>query len=68
MFKNRLQNFSFFSLSLIIPRDCLNLDSRDLLIKTIVMLYKEITEKIIGCAMKVHSKLGNGFQEVYPVK
>ena len=26
--------------------------------------YKEITEKIIGSAMKVHGALGNGFQEV----
>ena len=26
--------------------------------------YSDITEKIIGCAMKVHSFLGNGFQEV----
>src|SRR5450432_680830 len=28
------------------------------------MKYGELTRKIIGCAMKVHSKLGNGYQEV----
>lgn len=28
------------------------------------MLFEELTHKIIGCAMKVHSVLGSGFQEV----
>ena len=28
------------------------------------MLYEEQTKKIIGCAMEVHKRLGNGFQEV----
>ena len=26
--------------------------------------YSDVTQKIIGCAFKVHDKLGNGFQEV----
>ena len=28
------------------------------------MIVNDITHKIIGCAMAVHSTLGNGFQEV----
>lgn len=28
------------------------------------MIHEELTKQIIGCAMKVHSTLGNGFQEV----
>lgn len=28
------------------------------------MEYEDLTRKIIGCAMKVHSTLGNGYQEV----
>jgi GxxExxY protein len=32
--------------------------------KTQSYKYTELTGKIIGCAMKVHNTLGNGFQEV----
>ena len=28
------------------------------------MKYQDLTEKIIGCAMRIHNTLGNGFQEV----
>ena len=28
------------------------------------MKHEDLTHKIIGCAMKVHASLGNGFQEV----
>jgi len=28
------------------------------------MLYEELTRKIIGCAIEVHKRMGNGFQEV----
>src|SRR6187399_2243583 len=31
---------------------------------TTELKYKDITEKIIGCAFEVHKFLGNGFQEV----
>jgi GxxExxY protein len=30
----------------------------------VAMKHEEITKRIIGCAMRVHSTLGNGFQEV----
>ncbi len=39
----------------------LNSDKR---IKLNTMKQEEVTRKIIGCAMKVHCSLGNGFQEV----
>lgn len=29
-----------------------------------IQIVDDLTFKIIGCAMKVHSTLGNGFQEV----
>jgi GxxExxY protein len=28
------------------------------------MKYEDVTHRIIGCAMKVHAVLGNGFQEI----
>jgi GxxExxY protein len=28
------------------------------------MQYEELTYKVIGCGMKVHNFLGNGFQDV----
>ncbi|MFQ5604552.1 MAG: hypothetical protein ACE5HS_14885 [bacterium] len=31
-------------------------------------LHGDLTRRIIGCAIRVHSTLGNGFQEVQPVK
>ena len=41
----------------------------DNMIKSWIMInneykYSDLTSKIIGCAMRVHSALGNGFQEV----
>lgn len=34
------------------------------LIRSVIVNHEELTHKIVGCAMKVHSTLGNGFQEV----
>jgi GxxExxY protein len=36
----------------------------DNILKVNIMKYEDLTKKIIGCAMKVHTALGNGFQEV----
>ena len=33
-------------------------------IKNMKMKFEDLTHKIIGCAMRVHSVLGSGFQEV----
>ena len=30
----------------------------------LIMLYGDLTKRIIGCAIEVHKTLGNGFQEV----
>ena len=32
--------------------------------KRTVEAFNDCTSRIIGCAMRVHSSLGNGFQEV----
>jgi GxxExxY protein len=57
-----------------LPANSLNLDLLDYLIIRInqylcpqninVMLYEDLTKRIIKCAMTVHGTLGNGFQEV----
>ena len=41
-------------------KNCINCNH----FQSVHMKHEELTHKIIGCAMKVHSVLGNGFQEV----
>ena len=43
---------------------CLNHEIEDTKIMGSNLKYRDITEKIIGAAFKVHKFLGNGFQEV----
>jgi hypothetical protein len=53
---------------LAVEKYCLNRDLLDLWDSEIKikneMKYEDITRRIISAAMKVHSALGNGFQEV----
>ena len=45
----------------------MNADGADLMIKMMIKeeyKYSDITEKVIGCAMKVHRQMRNGFQEL----
>ena len=41
----------------------ISLESKKSVVQT-AYKYSELTGKIIGCAMEVHKRLGNGFQEV----
>jgi len=45
--------------------NCLNQDSQDSRIHRIGIIQSDgVTHKVIGCAMRVHRALGNGFQEL----
>ena len=56
MVQTNSQNFTIFPIHLFIQ----NL----FIMTTNHFLHSDLTKTIIGCAMKVHSTLGNGFQEV----